>query len=160
MTPLRGWAPSTERLQEAVPRNRGVVTTMVAVISLRGMAAPGTWEGGTSGDTFVAYVEQVLLPTLAAGEVVVMDNLGAHKVPRVRQLIEGVGAHLKFLPPYSPDLNPIELAWSKVKQLMRKAKPRSRDLLDAAYVAALNAVTPADAAAWFRHSAAAQAQWT
>jgi transposase len=124
---------------------------MIAALRLTGLAALMTILGGTSGDVFVAYVEQVLVPTLRTGDIVVIDNLGAHKVDAVRTAIERVGATLKFLPPYSPDMMPIENAWSKVKHLMRAQKPRDEDAIDAAFVAAASRVTPDDAAGWFGH---------
>ena len=107
--------------------------------------------GGTSGDVFTAYVEQVLAPTLKHGDVVIIDNAGAHKVDAVRTAIEAAGATLKFLPPYSPDMMPIENAWSKVKQLMRAQKPRDENAIDDAFARSARQVTPGDAAGWFGH---------
>lgn len=122
---------------------------MIAALTLRGIDAVMTIEGGTSGDVFTAFVEHVLAPTLRAGDVVVMDNLGAHKVDRARTLIELAGARVLFLPPYHPDLNPIELAWSKVKALLKTAEARTHAALDAAIAFAVHAVTPTDAAGYF-----------
>lgn len=124
---------------------------MIAALRLTGMSALMTIIGGTSGPVFTAYVEHVLVPTLKAGDVVVIDNLGAHKVDAVRNAITAAGATLKFLPPYSPDLMPSENGWSKVKHLMRAEKPRTRDALDEAFVASAQRVTPSDAAGWFSH---------
>jgi transposase len=151
MTPIMARARRGHRTRESVPRNRGAVTTMIGALRHTGMAALMTLLGGTSGDVFTAYVEQVLVPTLTPGEVVIIDNAGAHKVEAVRAAIEGAGATLKFLPPYSPDMMPIENAWSKVKHLMRAQKPRSEDALDDAFATAAARVTRSDAAGWFVH---------
>lgn len=124
---------------------------MIAALRHTGLAALMTLLGGTSGDVFTAYVEQVLVPTLTPGEVVVIDNAGAHKVEAVRVAIEAAGATLKFLPPYSPDMMPIENAWSKVKHLMRAQKPRNENALDDAFASAAARVTPRNAAGWFVH---------
>jgi transposase len=110
-----------------------------------------TIPSATDGDVFLAYLEQVLCPKLQAGDVVVMDNLSAHKVEGVRQLIESSGAELLYLPPYSPDFNPIEKAWSKLKQLLRAAKARSTEVLEQAVAEVLKAITAENAVAWFRH---------
>ncbi len=123
MTPDRGLAPRGQRYPEAVPRNRGTVTTVIGALGLRGLFALMTLEGGTCGETFLAYVQQVLAPELRKGDIVVWDNLAAHKSEAVRKAIEAAGATLRFLPPYSPDLNPIELAWSFVKRLIRARRP-------------------------------------
>lgn len=134
---------------DSVPRNRGTVLTMIGALTLDGLTAMMTVEGGTSGDVFVAYVKHVLLPELRPGDIVVMDNLGAHKDVRVRPLIESAGAFVKYLPPYSPDLNPIEMAWSKVKQFLRTAKARSREALETALRWAMDITTASDAEGWF-----------
>ena len=118
---------------------------------LTGMIAAMTVESPTDGDVFLAYVEQVLCLRLQPGQMVVMDNLPAHKVEGVRRLLEAVGAELLYLPPYSPDFNPIEQAWSKIKQQLRSAKARTVETLQSAIVDALAAVTPHHAAAWFAH---------
>jgi transposase len=107
-------------------------------------------EEPTDGDVFLAYTGQVLCPALKAGDVVVMDNLSSHKVAGVRELIEGAGAELLYLPPYSPDLNPIEKAWAKLKQLIRSAKARTKQELEQAVAEALKLITPENAKAWFR----------
>ena len=120
-------------------------------MSLRGIEAVMTVESATDGDVFLAYLEQVLCPKLKAGDVVVMDNLSAHQVEGVRELIAASGAELLYLPPYSPDFNPIEKAWSKLKQLLRTAKARTAEALQQAIAEALKAVTADNAAAWFRH---------
>lgn len=118
---------------------------------LEGMVATMTVESATDGDVFEAFLEEVLCPRLKAGDVVVMDNLNVHKMNRVRELIEGAGARLLYLPPYSPDLNPIEKAWSKFKQFLRSAKARTRDALDQAVTEALKTITAENASAWFKH---------
>jgi transposase len=111
-----------------------------------------TIEQATDGDIFLAYIEQVLGPKLRPGDVVVMDNLSAHKVAGVEQLIQAAGAELLYLPPYSPDLNPIEKAWAKLKQLLRSAKARTAEALNQAIAELLPQITPQNAQAWFRHS--------
>jgi transposase len=135
-----------------VPRNRGAVTTLLAGVSPGGMSPAMTVEGGTDTAVFASYLEQVLLPALAPGQVVVVDNVGAHKPDRIRALVEAAGCELVFLPAYSPDLSPIEEAFSKLEALIRAAAARTRAALDAAIAAALNAITPADAAGWFTHA--------
>ena len=125
--------------------------TILGALSRRGVVAAMTIESATDGDVFLAYLEQALCPKLQAGDVVVMDNLSAHKVQGVRQLIEASGAKLLYLPPYSPDFNPIEQAWSKLKQLLRAAKARTAEVLEQAVAEVLKAITVENAAAWFRH---------
>jgi transposase len=152
MSRLRARAPRGERAYAKVPRKRGRNQTLIASITLQGaMCESLSIEGATDSELFEAYVEQLLAPSLAAGEVVVVDGLGAHRTERVRDLIEERGAELLFLPPYSPDLNPIEEAFSKVKGMVRKANARTRGALDEAIGEALRAVTAEDAAGWFAH---------
>lgn len=115
-----------------------------------GLTAMMTVDSGTDGEVFVAYLEQVLLPELREGDLVVMDNLGAHKDRRVKEILASVGATPIYLPPYSPDLNPIELAWAKLKSWLQAAEARTREALETAINVALAAFEPADAAAWFR----------
>ena len=149
---LRARAPRGERAHGRVPRKRGKNQTLIAAITLRGaMCESLSIEGATDAELFEAYVEEFLAPTLRAGQVVVLDGLGAHRTARVRDLIEDRGADLLFLPPYSPDLNPIEEAFSKIKGLVRKAGARTRRALEEAIGEALSAVTPEDAAGWFAH---------
>lgn len=124
--------------------------TILGAMSLRGMIAAMTIEEATDGDIFLAYVEHILCPALKQGDVVVMDNLSSHKVKGVRQLIEKAGAEVLYLPPYSPDLNPIEKAWAKLKQLLRAAKARTKEALDQAIAELLPLLTAEDAKAWFR----------
>jgi transposase len=152
LTRRRARAARGQRARGAVPRNRGPVTTLLAGVSLAGMSPAMTVEGGTDTAVFAAYLEHVLLPALSPGQVVVVDNVGAHKPDHIRGLVEAAGCELIFLPAYSPDLSPIEEAFSKLKALVKAAAARTRAALDAAIAAALNAITPADAAGWFSHA--------
>jgi transposase len=153
MTRLRARAPRGKRAYGEVPRNRGKNTTLIAAITLEGaMGAPMTVEGATDTQAFEAYVEHFLVPTLEKGQVVVLDGLGAHRPSRIRELIEARGADLVFLPSYSPELNPIEEAFSKIKHLVRKEGARVREALVEAIGRALAAVTAEDAAGWFAHA--------
>ncbi len=153
MTRLRARAPKGTRAYGKVPRNRGKNTTLMAAITLEGaMGASMTVEGATDAEAFEVYVEHFLAPSLREGQVVVLDGLGAHRTEKVRGLIEARGADLVFLPSYSPDLNPIEEAFSKIKALVRKEGARVREALVEAIGRALAAVTPEDAAGWFAHA--------
>ena len=153
MTRLYARAPEGQRAYGKVPRNRGKNTTLIAAITLEGaMGAPMTVEGATDSEAFEAYVEHFLAPTLREGQVVVLDGLGAHRPRRIRELVEARGADLVFLPSYSPDLNPIEEAFSKVKALVRKEGARLSEALVEAIGRALAAVTAEDAAGWFAHA--------
>lgn len=152
MSRLYARAPRGERTKECQPRNRGTTLTLIAALTVGGLLAPMTVEGATDSLVFIAYVREILLPELQPGDVVVLDNVGAHKVPEVQRLIEEAGARLLFLPPYSPDLNPIEEAWSKVKSFLRTAKARTVDALHSAIAMALECVTPSDAKGWFEHA--------
>jgi len=151
MTRTYGRAPRGERVREATPQGHCKILTMVAALTTRGLEAPMTIAEPTDGDIFLAYIEQVLCPRLRPGQVVVMDNLSAHKVSGVRELIEARGARLLYLPPYSPDLNPIEQAWSKIKQVLRSLKARTAETLDHAVAEALKTITAENAVAWFAH---------
>ena len=144
-------APLGERAHGAVPRNAGTVTTMIGALDLGGVRAMMTVEGATDEDVFGAFVERVLARKLSPGDIVVLDNVGAHRTARVRALLEATGASVLYLPPYSPDLNPIELCWSKLKGLLREFGARSREALDAAIQRAMDLVDRHDAAGWFRH---------
>ena len=146
-----GWAPRGERVHGCVPRNRGEVTTMIGALDVRGMRAMMTVEGGTDADVFEAFVEQVLVGKLHPGDIVVLDNVGAHKPDRIRHLVEAAGARLLFLPPYSPDLNPIELGWSKLKGVLKDFGARTRDALDVAIRRGMDLIGADDARAWFTH---------
>ena len=152
MTRRRARAPRGQRARGAVPRNRGPVTTLLAGVGLAGMTPAMTVQGGTDTAVFATYLEHFLLPALSPGTVVVVDNVGAHKPDRIRALIAAAGCRLVFLPAYSPDLSPVEEAFSKLKTLIRKAAARTRAALDAAIAAALATVTAADAAGWFAHA--------
>jgi transposase len=153
MTRLRARAPRGKRAYGKVLRNRGKNTTLIAAITLEGaMGESMTVEGATDSEAFEAYMEHFLAPTLEKGQVVVLDGLGAHRPKKIRELIEARGADLVFLPSYSPDLNPIEEAFSKVKALVRKEGARVREALVEAIAQAFAAVTIEDAAGWFAHA--------
>ena len=151
MTRLRARAPRGERAYGRVPRNRGRNTTLLASMTAEGMGPSMAVVGSTKKTVFETYVERVLAPSLSPGQVVVMDNLGAHRGHRVRKLVEGSGCSLLFLPPYSPDFSPIEEAFSKIKALLRKAQARDRGALVDAIGRALSAVTAEDARGYFGH---------
>lgn len=152
MMRLRSRAPRGKRAYGRVPRNRGKNQTLIASMSLQGgMGAAMTIKGATDKEVFEAYVEKALAPSLVQGQVVVLDGLGAHRTARVRDLIEERGCDLVFLPSYSPDLNPIEEAFSKIKNLVRKAGERTREALDEAIGQALTAIKPRDVVGWFAH---------
>jgi transposase len=151
MDRLRSRAPRGLRAYGRVPKNRGKNLTLIASMSLLGMGESMCVEGATDARAFEVYIEHFLAPTLRKGQVVVMDNLGAHRPKRIRELIEARGAELVFLPSYSPDLNPIEQAFSKIKNILRKLGGRTHEALLEAMEEALSKVTPADAAGWFEH---------
>ncbi len=150
--PLYGYAPRGERLQLSVPRGRGKNTTLLSSMSVKGMGASLAVEGATTARVFETYVEKVLAPSLREGQIVVMDNLGAHRPKRIRELIEQQGCELLYLPAYSPDYNPIEEAFAKIKNLLRKVAARSKEALLEAMGAALSAVTAADVRGFFEHA--------
>lgn len=139
------------RVAAGVPQNYGENVTMLAASGLGGVRAPMTVNGAVDGDAFLVYVREGRAPTLCAGDIVVLDNLGAHRVAGVKEAIEAKGARVEYLPPYSPDFNPIEKCWSKIKTALRKAKARSREALEAALKQALLQSTEADARAGFIH---------
>lgn len=149
MARLRGRAPRGERLRMSVPHGHWRTTTFVAGLRLSGIDAPMLIDGPINGAIFQAYVERVLTPTLRPGDVVIMDNLGSHKGAAVREAIEAAGAELRFLPPYSPDFNPIENAFAKLKALLRKAAARSRDRLWNAVAEAIERYEPDECANYF-----------
>ena len=151
MTRLRGRAPRGERLIDKTPHGHWKTTTLIAALGIGGMRCSTVVDGAVNGDVFEAFVEQVLVPELQSGDVVIMDNLSSHKRQRIRELIEGAGARLVFLPPYSPDLNPIELIFAKVKQLLRSLAYRTRDALWKAMQSVLDQVTPSDALNCYKH---------
>lgn len=151
MTRLRGRAPRGERLVAKVPHGHWKTTTLVAALDINGVRCSMQIEGPIDAASFQSFVEQVLAPRLNPGDIVVMDNLSSHKGARVRRLIEARGATLVFQPPYSPDFNPIELAFSKIKQLLRSLGARTLSLLWSSMQGVLDAVTPDDAAGFFSH---------
>jgi transposase len=148
---LRAWSRRGQRAYCSVPRNRGPNTTLLSSMTMEGMGPSLAVEGTTTGAVFEAYVERVLCPVLCAGQIVVMDNLSAHKGERVRELIEGRGCEVLYLPPYSPDFNPIEEAFAKIKGVLRKAEARNREALIEAIGRAISAVTARDVRGFFEH---------
>jgi transposase len=150
MTRLYARCAGGARIHESTPDGRWKILTILGAISTRGMIATMTIEAATDREIFLAYLDEVLCPKLRPGDVVVMDNLSSHKVQGVRERIEAAGAQLLYLPPYSPDLNPIEKAWAKLKQLLRAAKARTKEALDLAIAELLPLLTAQDARAWFR----------
>jgi len=151
MTRLRGRAPVGERLIAKAPHGHWKTTTLIAALGIEGMVCSTVVDGAVNGDVFEAFIEQVLVPQLRPGDVVVMDNLSSHKRDRTRRLIEAAGAELRFLPPYSPDLNPIESIFSKIKGVLRSIGCRTIDALWRAMQGVLDRVTASDAANCFRH---------
>jgi transposase len=151
MTRLRGRSPRGQRLIDKTPHGHWHTTTLIAALDIDGMRCATVVDGAIDADLFTAFVEQVLVKRLRPGDVVVMDNLSSHKGAKVRALIESVGATLLFLPSYSPDLNPIEMVFSKIKQRLRSLACRTRPALWAAMQSVLDAVVPADAINCFRH---------
>jgi len=151
MTRLRGRAPRGERLVAKVPHGHWKTTTLIAALGHQGMRCSMTVDGPVNRDVFEAFVERILRPTLSCGDVVVMDNLSSHKGVGVKELIESVGATVLYLPPYSPDLNPIEMAFSKLKQLLRSAAHRTMAALWSDVQRMLDKITAGDAAAYIRH---------
>lgn len=149
MTPLRGRVRTGRRLYDATPCGNWHTTTLISSIRLDGTTAMMVLEGSADGDAFRTYIEEFLVPTLRPGDVVVMDNLSTHKVSGVVDSIEAVGAKVWYLPPYSPDLNPIEKMWSKIKTLLRKSKARTTETLWEAICSAKAAVSQQDAQGWF-----------
>lgn len=149
MARRHGRAPRGERLRMSVPYGRWKTTTFVGALRLSGMTAPMVLDRAMTGAWFLAYAEQVLAPTLTPGDVVIMDNLPAHKGAAVRRAIEATGAELRLLPPHSPDLNPIENAFAKLKALLRKAAARTVAGLERAIANAIDTVTPAECANYF-----------
>jgi transposase len=151
MTRLWGWGEKHDRVEDYVPDVRFERTSILATVRLSGVNAPITFKGTLNGDIFALYVKYVLAPTLSVGDVVFLDNLSAHKVDGVFDPIYERGAYVWFLPMYLPDLNPIELMWSKVKSVLRKLKARSWEDLQKALKTALGAVTLGDIKNWFKH---------
>lgn len=151
LTPRYGRAPRGERAVGSAPLHYGANLTLIGALGRDGLGALLMIEGPTDGAVFRAYTERVLCPTLKVGDIVVMDNLGAHKVSGVREAIAARGARVLYLPPYSPDLSPIEQCWSKLKQALRSAEARTRRKLQRAVRHAVETITESDAQAWFAH---------
>jgi transposase len=149
MTRLRGRCRRGERLVAAVPHGHWKTSTFVGALRLTGLTAPLVLDGAINGEAFRAYVEQILAPTLRPGDIVVMDNLGSHKVAGITEAIEARGAELLYLPPYSPDLNPIERSFAKLKSLIRKAAARTREALWKAIGTFLDRFQPRECASYF-----------
>ena len=149
MTRLYGRAKAGQRVVDNVPSGRWCTTTMISSVRLDGSTACMVVDGTTDKDVFQAYVQYILLPTLKPGDIVILDNLSSHKNQKVRDLIESVGAEVWFLPSYSPDLNPIEKMWSKIKAILRTLKARTEKALINAIAEALESVTASDAKGWF-----------
>jgi putative transposase len=152
MTRTHGWAPRGERLVAKIPHGHWNTATFLAALRHDRIDAPCLFNGPINGELFLAYVEQVLLPTLKSGDIVILDNLGSHKGKAIRQVIRAVGAKLIFLPKYSPDLNPIEQAFAKVKTLLRKADARTFEAISAAIARFLNRFTPKECANYFENA--------
>ncbi len=152
MAPLRGWAPRGLRLKAKVPHGHWTTTTFLAALRHDRIEAPWLLDGPIDGESFRTYVEKVLVPTLRPGDIVIMDNLGSHKGKAIRQLIRAADAKLFFLPKYSPDLNPIEQVFAKLKHLLRKAATRTIEALCAAIGKLLGAFTPGECANYFRNA--------
>jgi transposase len=151
MTRLRGRSPRGERLIDKTPHGHWKTTTLIAALGVEGVRCAAVVDGAVNADIFEAFVEQVLVAHLQPGDVVVMDNLSSHKRAKTRRLIEAAGAELAFLPPYSPDLNPIELVFSKIKQSLRSLGCRTRDALWEVMQSVLDQVKPSDAENCYRH---------
>ena len=151
MTRLYGRAFKHERVVEAVPDTRFHRTTILSSVRLDGTTVPVVFKGALNGDIFRAYITQFLVPSLKPGDIVIMDNLSSHKVSGIESTIKAAGASIMFLPPYSPDFNPIELMWSKIKAILQKLKVRAKELLDNAIALAFDAITSSDIFGWFKH---------
>lgn len=151
LTRLYARALGGSRTTEAVPRNYGQSTSMIATLGVDGVEAPMLIEGSVDTIVFNAYCEQVLQPTLKTGDIIVLDNLGAHRASRIEEITARCGAQVLWLPPYSPDFSPIELMWSKVKAYLKKVKARTQTELEKAIAEALETITLSDCLNWFRH---------
>jgi transposase len=151
LTPRYARAPRNERAHGTAPRNHHQNTTLVAAVSLQGLQAPMTLLGALDSDAFAVYLRECLLPTLQPGQIVICDNLSVHKRADIRPLIEAAGCELCFLPAYSPDYNPIELVFSKLKERLRRLQARTQQALEAAMAEALASVSVAEVIAFFRH---------
>jgi len=152
LTRLYGWAPHDRRASGSAPRNHGKNLTLVAALTPTGLQTPWLIEGAMDTATFEWYIAEQLAPTLRPGQVVVVDNLSAHRAESIRQSLEARGCSLLFLPPYSPDFTPIEQAFSKLKAILRGLGARTREALQEAVRLAIEAITPDNALAWFAHA--------
>ena len=152
MTRLRGRAVRGERLYDSCPRNRGSNISLIGALSMDGLIASMSLPGSVNTENFSTYVREILLPQLWRGAVVIMDNLPVHQASKIREIIQTVGAEVVFLPPYSPDLSPIELCWSKLKQYLRSAKARTTKAIDRALTEIINHhISDDDAVGWLEH---------
>jgi transposase len=151
LTRLFGRAPKGERVTESVPRNYGRQTSIISAIGLSGPTATFTVEGAVDTAIFNVYVEHVLGPSIEVGDILILDNLSAHRASCIETVAAERGAQVIWLPPYSPDFSPIEMMWSKIKSALRAAKARTREELEQALIAALKLVTADDCAGWFSH---------
>jgi transposase len=152
MTRWYGRSPDGQRLVAPIPQGHYQTSTLIAAIRLKGPCAPWLFEGAMNGEMFLAWVRQGLVPALRKDDLVIMDNLATHKIAGVGQAIETVGARLLYLPPYSPDFNPIENMWSKIKQILRSAAPRTQNQLMEAARTAFKAISTADCRGFFLHA--------
>jgi putative transposase len=157
MGPLRGWSQKGQRLHGRTPHGHWLTLTFLAALRVDGITAPCVFNGPINGESFLLYVEQFLVPTLRPGDIVIMDNLGSHKADATRQAIAKTGARLLFLPPYSPDLNPIEQTFSKIKNALRKAMGRSITEVEDALKQTLEAIKPEECRNYFRNAGYASA---
>lgn len=148
MAPLRGWAPRGQRIKTKVPHGRWQTMTFLAALRHDRITAPWLIDGPINGEAFLLYIEKILIPTLRRGDIVIMDNLGSHKSKAVRRAVRAAGAHLFFLPKYSPDLNPIEQFFAKFKHWLRKAEKRTADAVYDAIAPILNTVSSAEREFW------------
>ncbi len=151
LTRLRGRAAAGERLVAKTPHSHWQTSTLISAVGLRGAFAPAVFDGPTTSEVFRAYVEQVLVPELREGDIVIMDNLAPHKSAGVREAIEAAGALALYLPPYSPDYNPIENLWSKLKQYLRSVMPRTFEAICQAVAEGLETITLSDCRGFFQH---------
>ena len=151
MTRLYGWGEKSERVDDYVPDVRFERSSIIAALNIKGVVAPLTYKGTMNGEFFGGYVEQCLAPALEKGDIVLIDNLSAHKVSGMLRPLYDKGIIVLFLPPYSPDLNPVEMMWSKLKALLRKLKARSYDEIQTALQQALVCITKNDIANWIKH---------
>jgi transposase len=152
MTRWRGRSPVGERLVAHVPHGHYQTSTLIAAIRLEGPCAPWVFDGPMNGPMFLAWIQAGLVPVLKGGDVVILDNLATHKVQGVREAVESCGARLEYLPPYSPDFNPIENMWAKIKQILRSLAPRTQDELLRAVRTAFEAITTTDCRGFFSHA--------